>query len=265
MRHCECGTPALHLKPAFSSGEIDFRCCPSCGLVFRETFPNPNELEEIYRQAYEAEKIATGGTNQESGAFVAKSYATYIHTCLGPQPSAQDRILDYGAGSGELVSEIRQRGLTAEGLEFAPEARRYCERHRGFSLRTDLRDVPDGHYALVSMIEVIEHLTELQDSLKEIRRVLAPEGMLLVTTPNRHGLRARKEKGYWREAQKKFHLFLFDWRSLRFHIESAGFENIRRIQFSPMKRLGFKVMVTSRVLQALRLSGTLCVIANRPK
>lgn len=259
-RDCECGTPASSLQVVFEIGETDFRRCPTCGLVFREVFPSESELVEIYRQAYEAEKISGGGTNQESGLHAANSYASFIRHHLKHSTA---RVLDYGAGSGQLVAQLRVKGVQADGLEFSAEARQYCDKVRGFSLLSDLREIKDGQYDFVSMIEVIEHLTELQTTLTELHRVLAPSGTLLVTTPNLEGYRARKEKGYWHEARKKFHLFLFTEDSLRFQLHQAGFSSFNRMHFSPLQRPGLKFWLAARLSQSAGLGGTLCVFARR--
>lgn len=255
---CPCGAPDSELSPFFSEGERDFRLCGTCGAVFRACFPSTDELDEIYRVAYAEENINGENTNQESGDYAAQSYARYL---VNDIVRNGDRLLDYGAGSGALLAELRKLGCTGDGLEFSTSARNYCSSNRGFSLKADLREVPDGYYQVVSMIEVIEHLTDLTGTLIEIHRVLSPGGILLITTPSRTGLRARMEKGYWREAQKKFHLFLFDWKSIRFHLQRNGYQIVRRNVFSPFQKTGWKLAVYSRLMQSLGLAGTLCVIA----
>lgn len=262
MMQCPCVSHRKQLVQAYDEGEIDFRICPECGIAFRERFPSPGELEEIYQQAYVEEKIGSGNTNQESGGFAVRTYAEFIQRSLC-RPGA--RVLDYGAGSGALVERLRDNGVEASGIEFSSDARRFCREKRGFSLMSNLDEVPDGHFDVVSMIEVVEHLTDLQATLVQLHRIIAPGGCLLVTTPNRKGLRARKEKGHWREAKKKFHLFLFDWPSLKFHLEAAGFHDLRRVVFSPLRRTGIKSLITVRLMQALGVAGTLCVIAKRAK
>ena len=259
-RNCECGASASSLQVIFERGETDFRRCPHCGLVLRAVFPSESELIEIYRQAYEAEKISGGGTNQESGLHAANSYASFIRQHLR---NSAARVLDYGAGSGQLVGQLRVKGVQADGLEFSPDARRYCERVRGFSLYSDLCEVKDGQYDFVSMIEVIEHLTELQTTLAELHRVLAPGGTLLVTTPNLEGYRARMEEGYWHEACKKFHLFLFTEDSLRFQMNQAGFSSFNRIRFGSLQRPGLKFWLAARLSQMAGLGGTLYVFARK--
>ena len=257
---CPCGAPDDQLVQYFAKGETDFHFCKYCGCVFRESFPSREALEEIYLQAYDEGKISDASTNQESGYYAAHSYASYL---LQHTVKPGDRLMDYGAGSGMLLAELRNHGLDADGVEFSERARNYCLAHRGFSLMADLQGVPDCYYQVVSMIEVIEHLTDLAGSLKEIFRVLAPSGKLLVTTPSRSGLSALLEKGDWREAKKKFHLFLFDWRSINFHLKRAGFVEVRRIVFSPLQKEGCKYSIYSRAIQLVGLSGTLCVVAQK--
>ena len=87
--------------------------------------------------------------------------------------------------------------------------------------------------------------------------------MLFVTTPNRLGLRARMQKGYWREARKKFHLFLFDRASIEQMLLRAGFARVDWVRFSPLQNSGFPFWLYGRACQCLGVSGTLAVIARR--
>jgi len=257
---CSCGAPENLLKPYFTKGETDFRLCKICGCVFRERFPNPSELDEIYRQAYAEENISGSNTNQESGDYAAQSYAQHL---MGKVIKSGDRYLDFGAGTGALLAELKKLGLGGDGVEYSASARDYCLTNRAIALKADLSDVPADFYQVISMIEVIEHLTDLNGTLKEIFRVLAPGGRLFITTPSRTGFRSRIEKGYWREAQKKFHLFLFDMNSLAFHLKRTGFVDVRRNVFSPLQKSGWKHTVYSRSIQSIGLSGTLCVVAQK--
>ncbi len=257
---CPCGEGREKLTPFYDKGETDFRLCPACDCVFREKFPNAEELEQIYQQAYADESIDAGATNQESGDYALQSYAAYLlkHTVF-PDKS----FLDYGAGSGVLVEEMRKKGVDAQGVEFSASAREFCKEKRGFDLQDNLKHYADEKFDVVSMIEVIEHLTDLSETLKDLHRVVRKGGVLFITTPNREGFRARREKGYWREACKKFHLFLFNQKSLEYHLKRAGFTDIQRIVFSPLQKPGLLFSLYSRTMQTLGLSGTLCIMARK--
>jgi 2-polyprenyl-3-methyl-5-hydroxy-6-metoxy-1,4-benzoquinol methylase len=258
----ECPDKSHNLSPlrVFSQGETDFRECRTCGLVFREKFPSPTDLENTYEEAYSDSNIEQAGTDQESGAFATEAYGRYL---LNRYIRPGMRVLDFGAGTGELVMLLRQAGVNAIGLEFSSAARDYCEKRRGFQLAHVLSAFPAESFDLVVMIEVVEHLTDLWGTLSNVREMLKPNGVLFITTPNRRGFRARVEKGFWREATKKYHLFLFDFSSMAHHLRANGYGPVNSIPFSPIPRRGLKFLLFGRVMQILSMPGTLCVITRR--
>lgn len=112
------------------------------------------------------------------------------------------RILDFGCGPGFLVERLVSRGLTAEGLEFSDDSRRKtmarCERYPSFK-GTTLADslpsgLPAGTFNCVFLVEVIEHLLpqHIDDTFREIMRLLKPGGFIIVTTPHNEDLEAAK-------------------------------------------------------------------------
>jgi SAM-dependent methyltransferase len=258
--HCPDPQHTARTFPLFNSGEIDFVVCPECRLAFRERFPTALELDAIYAEAYARENIAQNETNQESGDHAMQAYASFLD---GKVLRPGVRALDFGAASGALVAQLRERSVAADGFEFSPAARDYCRAQRGFQLMGDLAAIPNAAYDVITMIEVIEHLTDLRATLEILHRALKPGGTLFVTTPNRHGWRAILERGHWREARKKFHLFLFDRRSLRHHLLGADFQQVEQIRFSPVPKPGLPIWLFGRTMQLLGLGGTLCFTARR--
>lgn len=257
---CACGFQTDNFRQYFSSGETDFVVCKKCGLVFRRVFPTEKQLDLIYSDSYRHENIHSGHTTQESGDYAANAYSKFARRLLG---ISNVKILDFGAGTGQLVGRLRDWTAVAHGVEASPDARRYCLAQRDVELFDSIHEVSQNQYDMVTMIEVIEHLTELQLTLRQIAGVLKPGGLILVTTPNRLSLRARRDQGYWLDARKKFHLFLFDWRSLKTHLEMAGFVDVRRVYFGPSPVSGIRALIRNKLLQMTLLSGSLCVLARR--
>jgi SAM-dependent methyltransferase len=255
----ECGGGS---QQYFEKDETDLWNCLDCGVVWRCPLPSVTELEEIYREAFVTTNVEKGETNQESGDFATTRYARYIARWL-VRPG--DRMLDYGAGTGALVESMRAGGTLCDGYEFSTEAREYCRNMRGITLNSSREEIPSGHYHLVTLIEVIEHLRDPRVSLASLRDCLKPGGVLFVTTPNRRGWRARLEKDQWQEARKKFHLYLFDQASLVLLLEKAGFVRVRRVRFSPITKAGLLHGLVGRGIQTLGLGGTLCMLAELPK
>ena len=101
------------------------------------------------------------------------------------------RVLDVGCGAGYGTAELAQTAREATGIDVSAEAVEYAQTHYG---RVNVRfevgsatEMPfaDASFDLVVAFEVIEHLENWQQLLTEARRVLAPGGQLVVSTPNK--------------------------------------------------------------------------------
>lgn len=94
-------------------------------------------------------------------------------------------ILDAGCGTGGNLQKFGELGV-ASGVEPSSEAVGFC-RERGLPRvhQAGLESLPfeDGSFDLVAATDVIEHVAAEQEALRELRRVAAPDGVLLLTVP----------------------------------------------------------------------------------
>jgi SAM-dependent methyltransferase len=99
------------------------------------------------------------------------------------------RVLDLGSGSGHGTSELVGAGASVVGIDrVAPDATsRSAAEGTGFA-RADLRSLPfrDATFDLIASFQVIEHLEDPSDYLAAIARLLKPDGLAILTTPNLH-------------------------------------------------------------------------------
>ena len=105
------------------------------------------------------------------------------------------RVLDLGCGDGYGSAELAAHQAGVVGMDRvapAAEPRRSAARF----VRGELRGLPfaPASFELVVSFQVIEHLLDPSDYLREITRVLRPSGTLLLTTPNL--LQSERENPY---------------------------------------------------------------------
>lgn len=146
------------------------------------------------------------------------------------------RVLDFGAGRGDLLAHLHARGIAASGLEFSEASAAVCqERFAGEPLNGGVlateslpSSYPDASFDVVLLVEVLEHLLEeqLASTLAEVRRLLAPGGYVVVTVPNNEELAVGG--AFCPDCGAAFHRWQHQRslgeRSLSALLESAGFE-----------------------------------------
>lgn len=98
-----------------------------------------------------------------------------------------DRILDLGCGDGHFSLYIHEKFKEIYGAEIAGEAVHIAQRRGIFLSLVDINELlpyKDDVFDAVSCLDVIEHLFDPVSVLKEIYRILQPNGQLVLTTPN---------------------------------------------------------------------------------
>ena len=104
-------------------------------------------------------------------------------------PLAGKTALDVGCGAGLLTEPLARLGASVTGIDASPEVIAVAREHTAsMALDIDYRigDVQElpGQFDLVTAMEVIEHVADPSAFLKALAKRLAPDGLLILSTPN---------------------------------------------------------------------------------
>ena len=107
---------------------------------------------------------------------------------------SSSRILDCGCGHGGLSVYLSYHLRKAvSGVDVSPVALRMARRlARRLNVRCTFKQAdiekrlpfPSNYFSLVIMLHVIEHLTSPEKALREVARVLKPNGLAILISPN---------------------------------------------------------------------------------
>jgi SAM-dependent methyltransferase len=167
------------------TGRLGLVRCRDCGLIFTNPRPSNERLNAFYAGdnycCHETSGSASSGARAE---FVLARVSEFL------SPHAPRSLLDYGAGGGGFLSHARKSGWTIRGFEPGKCGLENCRR-AGLAVTDKLEELPSSAFGLITLHHVFEHLADPRRVLAEIRRLLAPEGLLFVDVPNAASLRAR--------------------------------------------------------------------------
>ena len=135
---------------------------------------------------------------------------------------SQLKILDAGAGTGALMSSLADIG-EVWGCDISPEALAFC-RQRGLENLVECGvehlDFPDNAFDVLTSCDVMEHVEDDDQALREFHRVLRPGGIAILTVPALQWL--------WSPHDEMLsHLRRYHRESLRRMLHQVGFEELR--------------------------------------
>jgi SAM-dependent methyltransferase len=142
---------------------------------------------------------------------------------------ARARILDAGCGSGRNMVELARHG-TVTGVELADASVALArERGAGEVIAGSVLEMPfeADSFDLAASLDVIEHLEDDLTALRELRRVVAPGGSLLVTVPAYQWLWSGHD-------EINHHFRRYTRRSLQRAGEEAGWHQVRTTYFNSL-------------------------------
>jgi SAM-dependent methyltransferase len=164
--------------------------CRGCGLVYMDPPPAREALTAMYADAYEG---ATTGYFTKIDAKLARSRRRVRRLARMLGATTGRAFLDVGSNAGAMVEAAREIGFVATGLE--PDgaaiawARRRFPANRYVHGLLEETSFGDERFDAVYCSEVIEHAPDCNRFAAALAALMAPGGLLFLTTP---------DIGHWR-------------------------------------------------------------------
>lgn len=212
----------------FSISDYRVVRCDDCGLVFLNPQPSDDELSRIYGADYflgsetETGRAAVSEIKQATAKFYLAEIRRYLGSKIG-------RLLEIGCGDGDFLASAEAEGWRVTGIEYSSAA---CEKARQriktgeiFCGELQSARLEAEQFDLCVISDVVEHVRSPLDFLKEIHRVLKPNGALFIATPSIDSWSARLMRQKWMEFKIE-HLTYFDRNTLQTALFKSGFRDV---------------------------------------
>ena len=211
-------------------------CCRQCGLIYQNPRPVLQVMARYYPAEYDLYAPEPDGAKTSWLLRQAYRYGMEKRRRFVTAHKRAGRLLDVGCATGLFLRTMQSLpGWEVYGVEISPHAAGIA---RGtYHLNVTEGTLESSHYSedffdVVTMWDVFEHLHDPAQSLKEIFRILRPDGILVLRVPNGGGWDARLFRSYWAGLEPPRHLYVFTSQTLQAVLERNRFEVIRRTTMS---------------------------------
>lgn len=246
--------------------EFEYFQCAECGCV--QINNSPSNIGKYYPSNYYSFSTSQSKTIRDNfketrsqysvfgtglfSHFVHYFYQDRILSSLRKSPINIDinsKILDVGCGSGEALIQLSKLGFkNLSGIDpYLSEDIFYGENLR---IEKKTLDKVEGQYDTVMLHHVFEHVDNPQETLKQIKKILSPQGILIIRIPVSDSFAFKKYKANWVQLDAPRHTFLHTIKSMETLSSDLGFTIVKKYYDSSY----FQFLGSEKYLQNKSLS-----------
>ena len=160
---------------------------------------------------------------------------------IDSQQPNKGNILDIGAGTGDFLALAKENGWETVGVEPSDKARAIALK-KAVSFVEDTSGLESHSFDVITMWHVLEHVPNLDNQIKELKRLLKPSGTLIVAVPNFKSFDAKHYGAFWAAYDVPIHFWHFSKKAIKILFEK---EDLQLEKVLPMKFDSFYVSLLS--------------------
>lgn len=210
------------------------------------TSPKPldHELEKYYEtEDYISHTDAKRNLLEKVYHWV-RSYSIQKKVKLINSKSVKGKLLDIGCGTGDFLKAAELNGWEVLGIEPNESARIIADSKLTAEVldTTELLNLPEQSFDVITLWHVLEHLPKLEMHITLLKKLLKPNGTLIIAVPNYKSYDAQYYKSHWAAYDVPRHLWHFSQNSIA---KLFNKEEMEVVEALPMKFDAFYVSLLS--------------------
>lgn len=204
--------PKLEVKDHFGTQEtFSLLSCDKCQTLLTSPVPNENEIIKYYKSnSYVSHGDSVNPIFDNVYKYFQFRNLNYKKKLIDKYTLSK-HLLDYGCGTGTFLNFMKSKGWEVLGIEPDQQARQIAT-NKGLDIRP-LKDITND-FDCITLFHVLEHVHQLDETLKELIERLNKNGILLLALPNHKSNDAKYYQGYWAGYDVPRHLYHFSQKSI---------------------------------------------------
>ena len=218
----------------FSTSHEDYTIykCNDCSFAFTQDVPDEDSIGVYYKS-----EDYVSHSDTKKGLFF-KLYHTVRNYMLKSKQKTVEKIsakksgnlLDIGTGTGYFINQMKTGGWSVTGIEQDADARNFGKSHFGLDVfdKDKLFEFNENTFDVITMWHVLEHIHRYDEYLTQIKKILKPDGKLIIAVPNYTSKDAKHYKEYWAAYDLPIHLWHFSPQSIKILLDKYNFNLIKK-------------------------------------
>lgn len=151
------------------------------------------------------------------------------------------KVLDFGCGTGDFVKFLNSKNINGVGVEPNFQAREIAK-NKKIQIFENLNELKDFKFDVITLWHVLEHIPDYQNQIIELKKLLNPNGIIIIAVPNFNSYDAKFYKEFWAAFDVPRHIWHFSQTSI---IDLAKKTNFTLQTIKPMWFDSFYVSLLS--------------------
>lgn len=215
--------------------------CDKCALIYTHPRPDKDSIASYYEHDNYISHTNKSNNITNTLYKVARTFTLKWKKGLINQYSNGKTLLDYGCGTGDLLAHLQRSGWDVSGIEPNDQARAKAE-EKDLSVFPEFSKGLKESYDIITAWHVIEHVHDLKDTVRQLRKMLHKSGKLLIAVPNCASFDATHYGSFWAGYDVPRHLYHFTPDTMKILAAKTKFKVEKII---PMKLDAFYVSILS--------------------
>ncbi len=223
---------------------------PEYDLLITFPKPRPDQLSRYYESDDYISHTDGKRSLFEKAYHLIKGVALKKKLKLINRQSAKGRLLDIGAGTGDFLVAAKNDGWQTTGIEPNSNAKNMAI-NKGVSFVENLTALDNQSFDVITMWHVLEHVPNLEEHLLELKRLIKPNGTIVVAVPNFKSFDANYYGKFWAAYDVPRHIWHFSKTSIK---KLFGENEMELVEVLPMKFDSFYVSLLSEKYQSGKMN-----------
>ena len=200
--------------------------CKQCSFRFTNPRPTNDNLPDFYKSINYISHSDTKKGFVSQVYHLVRKYTLNQKLKLLEANVAVGNLLDYGCGTGTFLKQANAKGWNSFGTEPDEGARELSNSNKKlvFVNKQELNVFdPLITFNAITLWHVLEHVSDLPETLNFFKQKLNPNGVLIIAVPNYNSYDAKHYKAHWAAYDLPRHLYHFEAKTISQLLAKFGF------------------------------------------